>query len=123
MVKPFENKHRLDPGRLNHKISFYRMVSIPDGYGGVTPDQETLVCETKASKQRISAGHSGDMVVEAGATVFNQDSYFVIRHRKGFYPMKNDKVIVDGVDGYTIQGIVPLDDPLTMIRLLCVRSQ
>ncbi|NGM63503.1 phage head closure protein [Sphingobacterium sp. SGG-5] len=123
--KPYENKHFLDPGRLRHNIAFYRLTSTDDGYGG-SDVSETLLCETKASKQRISTsqslGESQQMVTDAGATAFNQDMYFVIRHRKGFFPKKNDKVIVDGSEEYTINGIIPLDDPLSYIRLLCVRK-
>lgn len=125
MAKPYENKHSVDPGRLNHKIAFYRMTSTDDGYGG-SNISETLVLETKASRQRIAVtqamGESQQMVTDAGATAFNQDMYFIIRNRKGFFPQKNDKVVVDGTDEYTINGIIPLDDPLTYIRLLCVRK-
>lgn len=124
MAKPYENKQRLDPGRLNHKIAFYRMTSVDDGFGGSVPT-ETLVLETKASRQRISTnsiGESQQMVTDAGATAFNQDMYFIIRHRKGFFPQKNDKVVVDDAEEYTLNGIVPLDDPLTFIKLLCVRK-
>lgn len=125
MRKPYENKNRLDPGRLNHKIEFIRLVASDDGYGGSGPPVETVVLTTKASKQRISTnsiGEANQMVTDAGATAFNQDFYFVIRHRKSFYPQKNDKVVVDGTEEYTINGIVPLDDPLTFIKLLCVRK-
>ena len=123
--KVYENKHFLDPGRLRHKIAFYRLTSTDDGYGG-SDVSETLVCETKASKQRISVtqsiGESQQMVTDAGETAFNQDMYFVIRNRKDFYPKKNDKIVVDGSEEYTINGIIPLDDPLTYIHLLCVRK-
>ena len=119
MRKPFENKKAYDPGRLRHKIDFVQEVATDNGSGGTTVTTE-IVLSTFAGKDKIN--QFNQMVIDAGATVFNGDTYFVIRNRNGFYPAKDMKV-VNGEDSYTIHGVVDLDYPVTFIQMLCVRSR
>lgn len=119
MRKPFNNKFSYDAGRLRHKISFWQVQQVDDGFGGTT-EAEVKVMETWAGKDKLSGYNQ--MAFEAGANVFNQDTYFVIRNRKDFFPTKDMRLNHDGND-YTILGVVKMDDPCTFLQLLCALSK
>lgn len=119
MRKPFDNKFDYDAGRLRHKISFYKVSQVDDGYGGTT-STETKILDTWAGKDKMSGYNQ--MAFDAGANVFNNDLYFVIRNRKDFYP-KKDMIIKYKNNKYTILGVVEMDDPCTFLQLLCAHSK
>ena len=119
MRKPFENKKVYDPGRLRNPVLFLQEQPFDDGFGGTTVS-EVEVLSTFAGKERIS--QYNQMALEAGATVFNGDAFFIIRHRSSFYPQKDMKLKNNG-DEYTIKGVVELDEPVNFLQLLCVRSR
>lgn len=114
----YENKYKFDPGRLNHKIEFYKDESVPDGYGGATPSN-VLKLTTKAGRMRISS----KTAAESGLEVMNQNYYYIVRKRNDFNPEIDMTVKVDGSNSYTIKGIDFMDDPTTYIRLTCVHLQ
>ena len=119
MRKPFDNKFDYDAGRLRHKISFWQISQVDDGYGGTTPT-ETKILDTWAGKDKPSGYNQ--MTVDAGANLFDNDAYFVIRNRKNFYPTKDMRVRHNG-NNYTIIGVVQMDDPCTFIQILCKYSK
>lgn len=119
MRKPFNNNYDCDPGRIRHKISFWKVQQVSDGFGGTT-ETEVKVIETKAAKENVN--RYDQMAFEAGANVFNEATYFIIRNRKDFYPTKDLILKHDGND-YQILGVVPKGDPCTFLQLLCALSK
>lgn len=119
MRKPNENKKFIDPGQLRHTLIFTIETATDNGSGGTTVLEQTLL-NTKGAVKEIS--QYNQMALQAGATVFNGDKFFIIRNRDGFYPSKVMKIINDGIR-YTIHGVIPLDDPCTFIQILCLRSE
>jgi len=118
MKKRFENKTFYDPGRFRFKLVFTQQVSVPDGYSGTkVSNQEVLI--TMAVQEPLKDG--SQLAIEAGASVLNQDCYFVIRNRNEFYPQKNMNVTCNGFD-YVIKAVIPVDVPVNYIKLLCVKS-
>ena len=117
MSKPYNNKHSYDPGRFREKVKFLQEQTTDNGSGGVIVTL-TTVLETKAVKERIN--DSSQLVIDAGITNLHQDRSFIIRSRRAFYPEKDMLVECDG-EQYTIRGIIPIDDPVNYIRLLCAR--
>lgn len=114
----YNNKSQLDPGRFRYKIEFFREVSEIDEYGSqITGWQSVLL--TKALKSDIKAGDQ--RAYDAGATVFNQSCYFTIRHRRGFEPEKDMRVVIEG-EQYVIAGYVPVDQPVMYYKILCIKS-
>lgn len=119
MRKPNENKKFIDPGQLRHTLIFTEEQATDNGSGGTTVMEQTLL-ETKGAIKPIS--QYNQMVLQAGATVFNGDVFFIIRKRNNFYPSKTMKVDNKGIK-YTIHGVIELDDPCTFIQILCLRSE
>lgn len=119
MRKPFENKKAYDPGRLRHRINFFEEQGLDNGSGGTTVN-EIILLTTFAGKEKIN--QYNQLALQAGASVFNGDTYFVIRNRKEFYPEKDMKIKFES-ENYVIHGVVELDDPCTFLQLLCVRSR
>lgn len=115
-MQPYKPKPT-DPGRLIYPISFYMQETADNGSGGTTIT-ETLSLTTKAAKIRIFEGNQ--LALEVGASVLNGDVYFVIRHRRGWYPEKDMVAVVEG-DKYTIRAVIPVNEPVTHLKLLCVK--
>lgn len=61
------------------------------------------------------------LAFEAGASVLNQDCYFIIRQRNDFTPLKDMIVLCSG-STYVIKAIIPVDVPVNYIKLLCVKK-
>lgn len=118
----YNNKSDFDPGRFRYKVAFYQEGMVDDGFGGTVPG-ETLVIETRAIRNDVGSNRFSALTqfaVEAGASVFNQDRFFVIRHRSGFVPQKDMVIVSDGVK-YTIRGVMPIDEPTKYWRILAIR--
>jgi len=118
MKRPYENKHSYDPGRFRFKVTFFNQVSAPDGFGGTTASLQQILT-TMAIQEKIS--DRSQIAVEAGASVLNQDCWYIIRQRDNFTPQKDMVVLCNGAT-YFIKGIVPVDVPVRYIRLLCVKQ-
>lgn len=118
MRKGFENKSHYDPGRFRFSLTFYRQATGDDGYGGtravLLQDKTTMAVQEKLSDR-------SQLAFEAGASVLNQDCYFVIRQRNDFTPLKDMKVLCNG-STYVIKAIIPVDVPVNYIKLLCVKK-
>jgi SPP1 family predicted phage head-tail adaptor len=106
-----------DPGRLRFKIDFYAEDYTDNDSGGQVVNP-ALILSTFAAQEDIREGNQA--ALEAGATVFNQDCFFIIRHRKDFYPSKGMEVH-EGQNVYKIEGITPLNQPISYIKLLCIK--
>ena len=120
MKKPFENKKEYDPGRLTSKISFVTFSTVNTPSGGTT-ETETILLNTWAGKDKVS--DYNQMAIQAGATIQNKPTYFVIRNRKNFYPDKTMTIKTSDNIKWQILGIVDLDNPVTYIQMLCVLSK
>lgn len=116
--KRFENKTNLDPGRLRSKVEFFEESTVDDGWGGVIVTTVSVLV-TRGARVKIS--ESSQMAIEAGASVFNQDTYLMIRKRNDFTPMKDMQIEIDGVQ-YTVRAIIPIDEPQNYWKLLCIRG-
>lgn len=124
----YENKTFIDPGRLRFNIRFFRQDTTQDNFGDQSIT-ETLTLTTKASQQNIQnrpGSIYSQLEQEAGATVMNGDTYYTIRYRKNWRPLKNMRVEVD-VNGvtlnYTLRAIIDLDQPTHYWRLLCTTNK
>lgn len=107
-----------DPGRFRFKLTFFKQVSTQSEYGGTfVVNQHVLT--TMAVQEKLS--ERSQLALEAGASVLNQDCYFVIRNRSNFYPEKDMVVFCNGAT-YVIRAVVPLDVPVVYIKLLCVKQ-
>lgn len=115
----YENKSFYDPGRFRFQLVFKQQVTADDGYGGnpVVALQDVLT--TRAVQEPIKEGNQ--LVINAGASVLNQDCYFVIRNVNTFYPEKDMNVECNGAT-YVIRAVIPIDVPVNYIKLLCVKT-
>lgn len=118
MRKPFENKSFYDPGRFRFKLVFFNQVSAPDGFGGTIATLQQSIT-TMAVQEKLS--DRSQLAIEAGASVLNQDCYFVIRQRNDFIPLKEMVVFSNG-STYVIKAIIPVDVPVKYIKMLCVKK-
>ncbi len=118
MRKPYENKTQYDPGRFRFQLTFFQQVSTQNEYGGTTVAL-TQVLTTMAVQEKIS--ERSQLAIEAGASVLNQDCYFVIRQRNNFTPLKDMIVLCNG-STYVIRAVIPVDVPVMYIKLLCVKQ-
>lgn len=117
MNKPYNNKSNYDPGRFRFTLNFYQEVTTISDDGSQWVNFTPLLC-TKAVQEPLREG--SQIAINAGASILNQDCYFVIRNRCGFYPEK-DMIVLCGNQGYVINAVIPLDVPVNYIKLLCVR--
>lgn len=113
-----DQRKRIDPAKFREKITFKQMVATDNDSGGTTVAYP-IVLETKAYKEYINA--YDQIAFTMGATPINQDCYYTIRSRASFKPEKDMRVVVDG-DKYTIAGFVPVNNPVTYYKILCVKS-
>lgn len=121
--KPYENKNEFDPARLNHEIDFYTIEWQPDEFGG-GENTTTLRLSTRGSKEPVSINSLSQMQqlgIIAGESVLGQSYYVRIRKRNGFTPLKDMRVDIDG-ESYVLRGVLPQDDPVTFIKILCSRT-
>jgi SPP1 family predicted phage head-tail adaptor len=118
MRKRFEQPNQYDPGRFRHSLSFFQQVPVSDGSGGSVPSMQ-FILTTKAIKEQIKDG--SQLVINAGASVMNEDIYFVIRNRASFYPAKDMTVLCDGFT-YLIAAVVPIEVPCTYVKILCLKK-
>lgn len=116
-MKPFDNKTHFDPGRFRTKIGFYRITESDDEFGGTVRDHVHINTVKAIS---LSIRNNDQLAISAGASVVNEDRYFVIR--KGFKP-EYDMTAVVGDKHYTLAAIVPVDVPVKYWRLLCIRKE
>lgn len=118
MRKRFENKSHYDPGRFRFSLTFFTQSTVDDGYSG-TSSALLQSITTMAVQEKLS--DRSQLAFEAGASVLNQDCYFVIRQRNDFIPLKDMIVLCDG-STYVIKAIIPVDVPVNYIKLLCVKK-
>lgn len=111
----YKNKTTYDPGRFRHTVSFFELIGQSDGYAGSSPI-ENIILTTRAIKDKIRDG--SQTAIEAGVTVINEDSSFIIRKRTGFIPLKNMLVKEEGFT-YVISGVIPIDDQINYYKVLC----
>lgn len=118
MRKPFANETLYDPGRFRFKLSFFQETSVQSVYGGTTAGW-TFILTTQAVQEKISS--KNQFAIEAGASVLNQDCYFVTRYRSDFEPKKDMAIVCNGF-AYLIKAVIPIDVPQRYWKLLCVKS-
>jgi len=119
MRKPYENKSQYDPGRFRSLITFFQQSTVLTEYGGSKASLEPILT-TYAVQEKLS--DRNQFAIEAGASILNQDCWYVIRYRKDFTPQK-DMIFICGGVTYVIRGIIPVDVPQKYWRLLCVRTE
>ena len=118
MRKRFEQSNQYDPGRFRFDISFFTQVFQPDTSGGGQPALQ-LTLRTKAIKEQIK--DSSQIAINAGASIMNEDTYFVIRNRKDFYPLKDMTVFCSGFT-YLIAAVIPVGEPVGYVKILCLKK-
>jgi hypothetical protein len=117
-MPPYNNKTTHDPGEFRHKIQFMQQVSTPNGSGG-TSVAPVLAFATRAKKKPINPGST--IAMEAGASVQNGDTNFIIRFKSGT-PTKS-MWILEGAVKYTISTIIVEDDPANYYRIVAIRNE
>lgn len=117
MNKRFNNKSNYDPGRFRFTLNFYQEV-VAIGNDGSQTVSYTPILTTAALQEPLRDG--SQIAIDAGASILNQDCYFVIRNRSTFYPEK-DMIVTNGSQVYVINAVIPLDVPVNYIKILCVR--
>lgn len=115
-MRRFDNKSNFDPGRFRTSITFFAETDVVKESGG-TIRAQVEVKTVKAVDLQIKG--NDQLAISAGATVVNDDRYFVIR--KDFKPTY-DMVVKHGDRHYTLSVIQPLDVPVNYYRLLCIRK-
>lgn len=124
----YENKTFIDPGRLRFDIKFYTQSSSQDEFLNQTVT-EVMTLQTRASQQNIQnrpGSIYSQLEEQAGATIMNGDTYYTIRYRSNWKPLKNMRVEVtvnDTVISYTLRAIIDLDQPTHYWRLLCTTNE
>jgi SPP1 family predicted phage head-tail adaptor len=118
MRKPFENTSGYDPGRFRFSITFFTQSTVVDGFAG-TRSVLLQSITTMAVQEKLS--ERSQLAIEAGASVLNQDCYFVIRQRNDFTPAK-DMIILCNGSTYVIKAIVPIDVPVRYIKILGIKK-
>lgn len=97
----------MNPGELNHKITFFQLSgSGPDEFGGRTAIQ-TEILTTWGSL--VPLKQNQQLALEGAASVLNGDKILIIRNRNSFKPAK-DMIFQDlntPEDIYTIHSILP----------------
>lgn len=116
-MQPYKPK-MFDPGRLNHTVNFYLQTTVPNTSGGTTVST-VLSLSTRGAKLDIREGDQ--LAIQAGASLLEESCYYVIRNRKEWYPEK-DMVVEDGSARYTLRAIIPLNEPINYLKLLCIKS-
>lgn len=121
-VKRKDNKFSYDAGELRHKLEFFQILSVDDGFGGVT-ESRVSVLKTVCGKSAMSL-HAMSQANQLGligdATGFNQSLYATFRTRKGFSVSKDMECELDGVL-YAVNGVIPMDDPDTFTRVMITK--
>lgn len=123
--KIHDNKYNFDPGRLNHKIEFFNLVTTNDGFGGVTVAKQSVLA-TKCGRLPVrleAISQAQQLGIISGVSDFSDSWYFTVRIRKGFTPKKDMVVVIDGGEEYTLHGVQLMDDHATYWRLLCSNSK
>lgn len=115
-MKPFQNKSSYDPGRLRYELTFTKEDSTQNDYGN-SEVTDVLSKVTKAAKLQL--GSYDQYAIQAGASVLNNDVYFVIRYRKDWAP---DKTMILTCDGktYKVHSIIDLDQPVHYWKILAI---
>lgn len=116
--RPFDNKSSFDPGRFRTSVSFYQQVSVEDSSGGSDVSLD-LVYTAKAIELQVRDGNQ--LEINAGASVLNDDRYFVIRHSRTFTPEKDMNLMQDG-KYFVVRAIIPIDNTNNYTKLLCTRK-
>lgn len=119
MRKPYQNKTHYDTGRFRFKLEFYEVVSLDNSGGGITPST-AKVYETYGVQEPIKSGNQE--AIEAGASVLNQDCYFVVRNNPSFTIEKSFLIVCNSIT-YNIAAIISVDVPINYIKLLCKTKQ
>jgi len=118
MAQIRNNIKSYDPGLFRFAIEFWAHDAIPDDSGGTDLTFNGLL-RTRAVREEIREG--SQLAIVAGASLLNQDCYFVIRNRKWFYPAKDMQIRVDG-EAYVLSAVVPINNPVTYLKLLCIKT-
>jgi len=114
-MKKNDNKYHYDAGRLRNHISIMGDVVVDDGFGGTFVERQQIL-DTWAGKESVSDYKIASM---SGAHAnYESHQYFVIRNRKGFYPLKTMSINY-GTSSYDILEVRENDDPCTFLWILC----
>ena len=116
MRKPFDNKSHYDPGRFKYKLQIINVTGQPNPYGNSEVSGEILTT-VKAIKLQI--GSYDQYAIQAGASVLNNDVYFIIRPPKEINILKTTSVNCEGKQ-YKVHSIIELDQPKHYLKLLCI---
>lgn len=125
----YENKTFIDPGRLRFDLKFFEQTTPTDPQYGDQIPTETLTLQTRASQQNIQnrpGSIYSQLEQEAGATMMNGDTYYIVRYRSNWHPKKNMRVevVINGqVISYTLRAIIDIDQPVHYWRILCTTNQ
>lgn len=107
-----------DPGQFRHRILFVNQVSTPDDNGGVDVTLDPYF-STYAVQESIREG--SQLAIAAGVSYLNDDRIYVIRDRCAITPEKNTMLTCEG-HTYTIMAIVPINQPVEYLKLLCKKA-
>lgn len=116
--RPFDNKSNYDPGRFRTSVAFYQQVSVQDNSGGSDLSLE-VVYEAKAVELQVRDGNQ--LEINVGASVMNDDRYFVIRRSRTFTPEKDMNLMQEG-KYFVVRAIIPVDNTNNYTKLLCTRK-
>lgn len=106
----------MNPGKLNHRIKFSRLVSTQnESMGAVAAFEAVTVSDTDTPDTTWGdlrpPRYNDQLALEAGASVLNDDKVLKIRYRTNFTPTK-DMMFEDVQAGqkYTVHAIIPYDE-------------
>lgn len=116
---PQFKKKVYDPGLFRFTVGFWKEVSTKNRSGGQSVALQSFL-QTLAVREDIREGNQ--LAIAAGASYLNEDCYFIIRNRQGFYPTKSMKVLCEG-SYYTIAAVIEINIPVTYIKLLCKKEK
>lgn len=117
-AKRHENAKVIDTGRFRDKVKFYRLVTVDDGFGGVTRGVQFVAqvsCEVLPMSYRAM-----QLLQLGGVTDFNKYKYMHLRSKKGFVITPDLVAIVNDSMNYTILGSEQLSNPSQYERVSLV---
>jgi len=106
----------MNPGKLNHRIKFSRLVSTQNESLGAEVSFEPVVVSDTDTPDTTWGDlrpprYNDQLALEAGASVLNGDRVLKIRYRNSFQPTK-DMMFEDvqQAQKYTVHAILPYDE-------------
>jgi len=117
--RPFNNKSNYDPGRFRSTVTFHKQISTPDSSGG---SDLSLVHVYTCKAIMLDVRDGNQLEINAGASILNDDKFFIMRYSKTFQPEKDMNLVCDDI-WYVLRAIDYVDNIPHYVKLLCIKHE